>query len=111
MTLRARFAPLALTVAVVATGVGGCIYSSTEKERVVTAPAPPVVAQAPTTQVVTYPEGRLDALWGWEHRFAALLGVGARGREPAGAAADPEAVTTAQSTRTRRIRTCGTAPR
>ena len=58
MTLRARFAPLALTVAVVATGVGGCIYSSTEKERVVTAPAPPVVAQAPTTQVVTYPEGR-----------------------------------------------------
>jgi len=62
MTLRARLAPLALTVAVVATGVGGCIYSSTEKERVVTAPAtapaPPVVAQAPPAQVVTYPEGR-----------------------------------------------------
>ena len=57
MTLRARFAPLALTVVVVATGVGGCIYSSTEKERVVTAPAPPV-AQAGTDRVVTYPEGR-----------------------------------------------------
>jgi hypothetical protein len=66
MRLRARFAPLALTVAMVAIGASGCIYSSTEKERVVTAPAPPVVtapappvvAQVPTTQVVTYPEGR-----------------------------------------------------
>ena len=64
MTLRARFAPLALTVAVVAAGAGGCIYSSTEKERVVTAPAAPaaptpvVVAQTPPDRVVTYPEGR-----------------------------------------------------
>jgi len=61
MRLRARFAPLALTVAVVAVGAGGCIYSSTEKERVVTAPAAPtpvVVSQAPSDRVVTYPEGR-----------------------------------------------------
>jgi hypothetical protein len=67
MTLRSRLAPLAVTVAVVAVGAGGCIYSSTEKERVVTAPAPPVVATAPappvvaqaaTDRVVTYPQGR-----------------------------------------------------
>lgn len=49
------------TMALVATSVGGCIYSS-EKERVVQAPpAPPppvVVAQAPADRVVTYPEGR-----------------------------------------------------
>ena len=62
MTLRALYAPLALTVAVAAAGAGGCIYSSTEKERVVTAPAAPtpvVVAQAPPSdRVVAYPEGR-----------------------------------------------------
>ena len=61
MTLRALYAPLALTVAVAAAGAGGCIYSSTEKERGVTAPAAPtpvVVAQAPSDRVVTYPEGR-----------------------------------------------------
>jgi hypothetical protein len=62
MALRSRLAPLAITLAVVATGAGGCIYSSTEKERVVTAPAPPVVAQAPSDRpndrIVTYPEGR-----------------------------------------------------
>lgn len=46
------------TMALAASTMGGCIYSSTEKERVVTAPAPPVVAQAPPAQVVTYPEGR-----------------------------------------------------
>ena len=61
MRLHTRLAPLALTLAVAAFGSGGCIYSSTEKERVVTAPASPapvVVAQAPTDRVVTYPEGR-----------------------------------------------------
>lgn len=58
MALRSRFAPLAIIVAVVAAGAGGCIYSSTEKERVVTSPAPPVVAQAGSDRVVTYPEGR-----------------------------------------------------
>jgi hypothetical protein len=58
MALRSRFAPLAIIVAVVAAGAGGCIYSSTEKERVVAAPAPPVVAQAGHDRVVTYPEGR-----------------------------------------------------
>ena len=62
MTLRYGFAPLALAIAVAAAGAGGCIYSSTEKERVVTAPAPAppttVIAQAPTDRVVTYPEGR-----------------------------------------------------
>ena len=63
MTFHTRFAPLALTVALVAAGTGGCIYRSTEKERVVTAPAaaptPVVVAQAPPSdRVVAYPEGR-----------------------------------------------------
>ena len=62
MRLRYGLAPLALSIAVVAAGAGGCIYSSTEKERVVTAPAPAppttVIAQAPTDRVVTYPEGR-----------------------------------------------------
>ena len=52
------------TGTLVALTVGGCIYSSTEKERVVTAPAPApappaVVVQQPVTErVVTYPEGR-----------------------------------------------------
>jgi hypothetical protein len=53
------------TGTLVALTVGGCIYSSTEKERVVSAPAsapapPPtvVVQQPPTDRVVTYPEGR-----------------------------------------------------
>ena len=61
MTFHTRLAPLALTVALVAAGAGGCIYSSTEKERVITTPAAPtpvVVAQAPSDRVVTYPEGR-----------------------------------------------------
>ena len=58
------------TGTLVALTLGGCIYSSTEKERVVTAPAPApasavpappaVVVQQPVTteRVVTHPEGR-----------------------------------------------------
>lgn len=47
------------TLALAATTMGGCIYSSTEKERVVQTPSsPPVVAQVPADRVVTYPEGR-----------------------------------------------------
>lgn len=54
-----RIPLLVATMVLVATSVGGCIYSS-EKERVVQAPpAPPtVVAQVPADRVVTYPEGR-----------------------------------------------------
>src|SRR5258705_11475655 len=55
--------PLLVTMmALAATTMGGCIYSSTEKERVVQSPAPPptttVITQAPSDRVVTYPEGR-----------------------------------------------------
>ena len=48
------------TMALAATTVGGCIYSSSEKERVVQSPPAPttVIAQAPADRVVTYPEGR-----------------------------------------------------
>ena len=47
------------TMALAATTMGGCIYSS-EKERVVQSPPAPttVIAQAPADRVVTYPEGR-----------------------------------------------------
>jgi hypothetical protein len=55
--LTTRFGLLVGTGTLVALSLGGCIYSSTEKERVVTTPAPPVVAQS-TERVVTYPEGR-----------------------------------------------------
>ena len=50
-----RFGFLVGTGTLVALTLGGCIYSSTEKERVVT--APPAVAQS-TERVVTYREGR-----------------------------------------------------
>ena len=63
-----RLGVLIGTGTLVALTVGGCIYSSTEKERVVTtpapatapAPAPPtgVVQQPATDRVVTYPQGR-----------------------------------------------------
>jgi hypothetical protein len=57
--MTSRIPLLVGTMALVATSVGGCIYSSTEKERVVQAPpTPPVVAQVPADRVVTYPEGR-----------------------------------------------------
>jgi len=52
-----RFGLLVGTGTLVALTLGGCIYSSTEKERVVTTPAPPVVAQS-SERVVTHPEGR-----------------------------------------------------
>lgn len=56
---RSRIPLLVGTMALVTTSVGGCIYSSTDKERVVQAPpAPAVVAQVPADRVVTYPEGR-----------------------------------------------------
>jgi hypothetical protein len=46
------------TMALAATTMGGCIYSSTEKERVVQSPpaSTTVIAQAPADRVVTYPE-------------------------------------------------------
>jgi hypothetical protein len=50
-----RFGLLVGTGTPVALTLGGCIYSSPEKERVVTAPAPPVVAQSTD---VAYPNGR-----------------------------------------------------
>ena len=48
------------TMMLAATTMSGCIYSSSEKERVVEAPAAPatIVAQVPPDRVVTYPEGR-----------------------------------------------------
>jgi len=51
---------LVTTMALTAVAMGGCIYSSTEKERVVQSPAPPttVVTQVPSDRVVAYPEGR-----------------------------------------------------
>jgi hypothetical protein len=52
-----RFGLLAGTGTLVALSLAGCIYSSSEKEKVVAAPAPPVVAQS-AERVVTYPEGR-----------------------------------------------------
>ncbi len=58
MGSRNRLAALAVIAAVAATATGGCIYSNTEKERVVTAPAPPTVAATGSHRVVTYPEGR-----------------------------------------------------
>jgi len=48
-----RFALLVGAGALISVGAGGCIYHSTEKEKVVTAPAPPT-----QDRVVTYPEGR-----------------------------------------------------
>jgi hypothetical protein len=55
-----RIPLLVSTMAFTAVAMDGCIYSSTEKERVVQTPAPPttVVTQAATDRVVTYPEGR-----------------------------------------------------
>lgn len=55
-----RIPLLVSTMAFTAVAMGGCIYSSTEKERVVQTSAPPttVVTQAATDRVVTYPEGR-----------------------------------------------------
>jgi len=62
-----RLPLLVTTMALTAVAMGGCIYSSTEKERVVQSPAPPttvvtqvpsVVTQVPSDRVVAYPEGR-----------------------------------------------------
>jgi hypothetical protein len=61
MKSTARIPLLVTLMALATTTMGGCIYSSTEKERVVQAPAPPtttVITQAPSDRVVTYPEGR-----------------------------------------------------
>jgi len=62
MKRTARIPLLVTLMALATTTMGGCIYSSTEKERVVQAPAPPstttVITQAPSDRVVTYPEGR-----------------------------------------------------
>jgi len=61
MKSTARIPLLVTLMALSATTMGGCIYSS-EKERVVQTPAPPatttVITQAPSDRVVTYPEGR-----------------------------------------------------
>jgi len=56
-----RIPLLVTTMAFTAVAMGGCIYSSTEKERVVQTPAPAtttVVTQVPSDRVVAYPEGR-----------------------------------------------------
>jgi hypothetical protein len=55
-----RIPLLVATMVLAATIMGGCIYSSSEKERVVETPATPttIVAQVPPDRVVTYPEGR-----------------------------------------------------
>ena len=59
MKSASRIPLLVSMMALAATTMGGCIYSS-EKERVVQTPAPAttVIAQVPADRVVTYPEGR-----------------------------------------------------
>lgn len=55
----ARYGLLVGTLVVVTAAMGGCIYSSTDKERVVEAPpAAPAVSQVPADRVVAYPGGR-----------------------------------------------------
>jgi hypothetical protein len=51
-----RIPLLVSTMALVATSVGGCVYS--EKERVIQAPPPPPTTVVAQDRVVTYPEGR-----------------------------------------------------